>query len=585
MTSLSDPLGPFRRGDEDRGAALTSSFPPAIGFAFAADARRRIAPRGARWLARLATPLLLIALPIALFLAFFHASTLQLDNAGWLIRGTDNGENALGAHAYWHDPHAGVSLRTTLLNAPDGVPVLYTDSNPLLTLAAKPIAALLPADAQLVGPLILLNLLLQALFAWLLLRRHAPHPVALWAGVALLAFPPTLFNRFIHVNLMAHWTILASLYLFLDPRRGERMRWWMPLIAVTALIHSYLLVMVGAIWAAMMLARLSEGSVRSRIVTVGQGAAMLVMVAMLALWLGVGDQVPTRSFGYFSMPLDALWNPGLAHFTRFLPAHEPYPGRYFEGFQYLGVGGLVLVGAAIVIAYRQPVRDGEDAVRQRLRRLAPALIALAMLAITSTQLPSSLQVALDPVRASGRLFWPVGYVMILMAVLSLFRLAAERAALALVGIVALQVIDLSGMALAVRAQSRDADWHQLYARTTDPRWEGLIRDAGSIAFLPGEVTRDLWPFQEIAWRAASAGKPVANVYAARTSQVTLRRLIAQRAAFDRGALVPDRLYVLLPGVPVPAAAGSRRLMIDGLTVIAPAAPTTISVAAARGRPL
>lgn len=578
MTSLSEPLGsPARDGDDRvsiRGAGARGH-----------RAQGMLPGSGAGRLARLATPLLLIALPLALFLAFFHVSTLQIDNAGWLIRGTDNGENALGAHAYWHDRQAGASLRTTLLNAPDGVPVLYTDSNPLLTLGGKAVAALLPADAQLVGPVVLLNLILQALFAWLLLRRHAPHPVALWAGVALLAFPPTLFNRYIHVNLMAHWTILAALYLFLDPVRGVRTRWWMPLIAITALIHSYLLVMVGAIWAAMMLARLTEGPARSRLVTVAQGVAVLVMVAMLAAWLGVGEQVPTRSFGHFSMPLDALWNPGLAHFTRFLPAHEPYPGRYFEGFQYLGLGGLVLVGAAVVIAYRQPVREGEAWVRQRLRSLTPALIALGMLAIASTQLPPFLQVALDPVRASGRLFWPVGYVMILLAVLSLFRLSAERAALALVAVVALQVIDLSGMAVAVRAQSREADRHQLYARTTDPRWGALIRDAHSVAFIPGDVTRDLWPFQEIAWRATSAGKPVANVYAARTGPATLRRLIAQRAAFDRGALVPGRLYVLLPGIAVPAVAVPHRLTINGLTVIAPTAPATISVAAAGRRPL
>jgi hypothetical protein len=45
------------------------------------------------------------------------------------------------------DPSAGASLKTELLNAPEGVPILYTDSNSLLTLAAKPVAAQLPAAA------------------------------------------------------------------------------------------------------------------------------------------------------------------------------------------------------------------------------------------------------------------------------------------------------------------------------------------------------------------------------------------------------------------------------------------------------
>ena len=145
---------------------------------------------------RALTPALLIILPLAFFLAFFHPEILNIGNVGWLLDGTDNGENALGAHAYWHDAGAGASLKTMLLNAPDGVPILYTDSNPLLTLIAKPLSALMPTDAQLVGPFILFNLILQAVFAWLLLRHRAPGTLALWAGVVFLAFPPTLAHRY-----------------------------------------------------------------------------------------------------------------------------------------------------------------------------------------------------------------------------------------------------------------------------------------------------------------------------------------------------------------------------------------------------
>jgi len=518
---------------------------------------------------RLATPLLLVVLPLALFLALFHPATLDIGNPGWLIRGTDNGENAVGAHSYWHDPAAGASLKTRLLNAPEGVPVLYTDSNPLVTLAAKPFAALLPADAQLVGPFILLNLILQAVFAWLLLRGRAPGAVALWAGVVLLAFPPTLANRVSHVNLMAHWTILAALCLFLDPERSARLRWWAPLIAISALMQSYLLVLVGAIWASAMLARFIEGSRQTRIMTLAQVAAMLVLVAILAWWLGVGDQASSGTFGAFSMPLDALWNPGVDSFSRLLPGYERSPGRGFEGFHYLGAGGLLLIGAAIVTARYRPARDGEHAAGQRLRRLVPALVVLAALAIVRLPLPAPLLAMLDPVRASGRLFWPVGYVLVLMALLAVFRLSAARSGGILVAIIAVQAFDLSGMAEAVRAQSQEAENHQLYRRTLDPRWDQLVAQSRSVAFIPGDVIHDLDMFQEISWRAVKAGRPVTNVYAARTSRATTHRLAAESAAFARGELVPGRLYVLLAGAPLPATVARRVERLDGMTVLPP----------------
>lgn len=521
---------------------------------------------------RLVTPLLLVLLPLAVFFAFFHAGILDIGNPGWLIRGQDNGENALGLHAYRYDPHAGASLRTTLLNAPDGVPVLYTDSNPLVTLAAKVFSPLLPADAQLVGPFILLCLILQTLFAWLLLRRHAPGPLALWIGVILLAFPPTLANRFVHANLMAHWTILAALWLFLNPDHGTKLRWWAPLIAITALIHSYLLIMVGAIWASAMMVQFIAGPARARVMTLAHGAAILVLVAALAKWLGVGDQAVAGNFGAFSMPLDALWNPAIDSFSRLLPGHERSPGRGFEGFQYLGAGGLLLVLGAIAIAWRMPAREPERAVSARLRGLVPALIVLAILAVARLHLPEPILAVLDPVRASGRLFWPVGYVLILMAVLALYRLPRDRAGLALAAILAIQIADVSTMADAVRAQTATADHKQLYVRTVDPRWDALIRQSRSIAFMPTEVTHDLALFQEIAWRAAKLRRPITSVYAARTSRATTARRRLEESAYVRGQLVPGRLYILLPSAPLPKAGASRAMVLDGVTVIAPSAP-------------
>ncbi|MEI5688793.1 DUF6311 domain-containing protein [Sphingomonas kyungheensis] len=517
---------------------------------------------------RSVTPVLLLLLPMLAFLAFFHVETLDIGNVGWLLNGSDAGENALGLHAYRYDPAAGLSLRTYLLNAPQGVPVLFTDSNPLVTLAAKLASPLLPGDAQLIGPFILLCLIAQTLFAWALLRRHAPGPVALWIGVALLAFPPTLFNRFVHANLMAHWLILAALWLFLDPVRSRTLRWWGPLIVLAALIHSYLLVMVGAIWASALLVRFTQGPRPERIAVLGQGTAVLVLVALLAHWLGVGGQLPAGNFGFYSMPLDALWNPAIPSFTNLLPAHETSPGRGFEGFHYLGAGGLLLVAAAILAALRLPADARQRVTLDRLRGLAPALIVLAIIAVVRLPLPETVRLLLDPVRASGRLFWPVGYVLILVALLAVYRLSAERAALLLVAVLTIQIVDLDAMAYAIRAQS-DAAARAPASRLRDPRWIGTIASARSIAFMPGDVTRDLGLFQEIAWQAAKLHRPVTNVYAARADRAAVTRLHAEADAFRRGTRVPGRLYVVTDDRTLPAAMALRARRIDGVRLVLP----------------
>ncbi|WP_315760651.1 alginate export family protein [Sphingomonas sp. Y38-1Y] len=51
--------------------------------------------------------LILALIPVGLYLALFDPVTLDPTRVGWLIRGTDNGENALGLHAFLNDPAGG----------------------------------------------------------------------------------------------------------------------------------------------------------------------------------------------------------------------------------------------------------------------------------------------------------------------------------------------------------------------------------------------------------------------------------------------------------------------------------------------
>ncbi len=527
---------------------------------------------------RIAPYAVLAALAVALFSAFFHWQILDISNVAWLLRGTDNGENALGLHAWLHDP-APRFLHTTLLNAPEGTGLLFTDSNPLLSALAFLFRGLLPADAQMIGWWLLLCLFLQLFFAWKLLRRHAPNEVALWCGVLLLAALPSLFNRYVHVNLMAHWLILWALWRFTDPERSASNRGWAVLIALTAFVHSYLLVMVGAIWASAMLERLwKDPKAAPRLFA--ECVAILLLVGAIAWGLGVFEPYGLAgNYGAFAMPLDALWNPGVGTYSTFLPAIEQRPGRGFEGFQYLGLGLLILLPLAAILARRlpRPAADAPDSLA-RLKWLVPALVALTCLAISTYpdfagqplpryQLPGSVAVALDAVRASGRLFWPVAYVLAFASIRILYRLEPRRAGLALVALAAIQTADLVPMAASIRAQSAEARGAPLYVRTRSPEWDVLIAQAKDIAFIPGDVTKDLGVFQEVAWRAAKAKVPVRAVYAARTSRVSDARQREETEAFRRGAVVPGRLYILIGGELIPPPLMMQVRLLDGFTIL------------------
>ena len=181
----------------------------------------------------------------------------------------------------------------------------------------------------------------------------------------------------------------------------------------------------------------------------------------------------------------------------------------------------------------------------RLAWLVPALVVLTLLAVSNypdiaghplprLPLPKAVTDALDIVRASGRLFWPVAYVLVFVAMLAAYRLPARVAGMLLATLLTIQMVDLTGLFAATRASSAEAGAHRLYVRTLDPRWGSAIAAARDISFEPPDTTLDLSLFQEVAWRAASLGRPVRIAYTARDSLATKRRLAPGASGLRRG---------------------------------------------------
>jgi hypothetical protein len=537
------------------------------------------AARGLFWLAS-------AIIPLAIFGAFFHWQILIPTRVNWLLQG-DWGAHVLGWNAFRHDDWRWPLGMTRLLAWPLGAAVSYTDSNPLICLLLKPFSGLLPTPFQFTGPWLLSCILLQFWAAYLLLR---PHVTGRWPGLAgatLFTLTPTLLNRLGHADLCAHWTILLSLHAFVNVRsEARRDLLYAALLTVSALVHPYLLLMNAAVWASDVLRR-AVGALRSgafgELALLTARSAAVAALPLAALWatgaLG-GYQGQTDGFGYYSMALDALFNPGTAGYSRFLPVAPQGPGQVFEGFQYLGAGLLALVVAAAAVLVRP---EGRAAGRTMgwLAWLAPALFVLFALALSDhIQMHGRVvgRLSYDWIpfhitstfRSSGRLFWPCAYVLILVALMLVFSLRPAWALAIALAAVVLQVADLTGFAPAIRAFTADAAGPQRYARMTSRKWEPLIASADLVEFQAPDPHADLVAFYEIAWRAVSMRRPVNVMYTARANPQQKALDGAGRSAFLTGRLDPRRLYVVLDGC-LPAGIDASRLkMVNQLPVIPPA---------------
>jgi hypothetical protein len=506
-------------------------------------------------------------------------------SSAWLLHG-DPAQHYLGAVYFlgqdWHWPPG--LIRGIGVGGADGS-VMLADALPLLALPAKLLGW--PAHWQYFGLWIVACHALAAGCGLLLLRRLGCPPRALLPGALFFTLSPMLLLRaYGHEALQGQFLLLAALALALGPWRA----WpWLVLAPLAAAVHPYLAAMVLGLLLAAAVAAVGEGAAARRQVLGTLAAAPLLAAGMAYLVgaFGFGGQLSAGGFGFFSAnlltwfdPMD--WAGFLARFGRDLaqgrewstvlpPLGQATAGQY-EGFAYLGLGMLVLLGLALLTAaWPTPGAKTRGAPLRRILWVLAACLVAALLAFSHRpglgsrllfELPLAppVESLLGLFRASGRFIWPLTYLLMALAIARVGRLPGGAALLT--AALTLQVYDLSGKFSELRHR-----FHRgppgIAAAPTAPVWGQVLAvcPRAKLLFRPGEDGRWITP----ALAAARAGAPISPLPLARprpqdqqAQQAALRALAAGRNWRD------DTLYVALPGAaPLPAPAGFVTLTADG----------------------
>ena len=433
-----------------------------------------------QWAKRAAWPAAGLALGLAVFLAVYGPLPLEVTNDSWLLGGyveTDLLQHYAGWLAIKNQGLSWPLTFTAGLDWPVGGAAALADCIPLLAVPFGLVRAWLPATFQYFGWFVCGSLMLQGEAAVRLVRLFTKRAPCVLAGAALLCVSPVLLERaFRHTALSAHWLILYALYLYFKSARGGFAKMpaggFIALAALAAAIHLYFVPMVLAIALA---CGISAGLAARRWRGPLLGVGSAVLAALAAAWaLGFFSVKGSEAGGYgsFGMNLNALWNPvsldwnwwvpgqGQLCWSRVLPV-RPLAGNSLEAFNYLGLGllaagaacGAALLGA-LALKRLAPRRLWRFAKRHLpLAAVCALLTAFAVSNVVTANsrtllelpLPGPLLALCDVFRASGRMFWPVWYLLALAAVVLLARLPRKgMAAGTLALVLAVQLFDLSG---------------------------------------------------------------------------------------------------------------------------------------------
>jgi hypothetical protein len=421
-----------------------------------------------------------VALGTALFLALGGLTILSPSSLGWLMRGLlDPPTYQLGWEFFRHTPWAQFPLGAN----PDygmalGSSIVFSDSLPLFALPFKLLSPWLPETFQYFGLWILTCFVLQAVFAYLLIAHFTSNRWLLILGTSLLLLMPAYLMRMtIHMVLAGQWLLLAGFYLYFAERFRDR--FWVGLLLVATLTHAYLLVMLGAIWAADLLQRLlkREHGLGRCLVGLSGGIVSVILVMWLLGYFMLGPS-PVAPQGYLRMNLLALFD-SRGDWSRLLPA----PQVDFwdsDGFAYMGAGMLGLLFLAIGLVWR---KTGQTIPRSMLWPLMLMSLSLLLIALTNTiklgpytllqfDLPASITNIYQIFRSPGRLFWPAYYLLNIIAIVVVcLRLKANTAIVVLALTLGVQLYDLSRMLPRIHSYfTQESSWQ---SPLTAPMWEEL----------------------------------------------------------------------------------------------------------------
>lgn len=380
----------------------------------------------------------------------------------WLMRG-DFALHFFGWHMYRHGPWTWPIGGTPNLLWPIGSSVGLTDSIPLASILLKPFDSLLPPIVQFIGPWLVLSFALQGLFAVLLLRLATPNPLLQLLGAGILILSPPLMFRVGHAALTAHWLLLAALWLAIKPDTvspsSRSALWWIAICGLTAATQPYLLLMVVVI---MLSAHARQAwCTPKRIVAIVVSGALALGASYVALWQSGSFMVRAEeglTIGGFG-----AWSTNLLSFV--MPTHGPTlfsPGLFgeanfeqYEGYAYLGAGTILLALAVVCGRLRYVLSPGWWRGRAQYLPLTAGLLFLAVMALgprvtagthTLVAYDASWWGPLSIFRTNGRMIWPVFYATTLAILFGVTRFRNSIAVPLLSIALALQAVDVYGLA-------------------------------------------------------------------------------------------------------------------------------------------
>lgn len=420
----------------------------------------------------------------AVFICLYGVRILNPTYVEWLYNGRDLMQHYLGWEFYRRSDWMFPLGMTDQLGYPNATSVIFTDSIPIFAVIFKMFASVLPERFQYFGIWGILCFMLQGFFAARILQVYIEKKWQIVTGcLVFLLSPAMLFRMYMHTALAGQWLILAAIYLCAVHKENYKkvkktsLQWGILGFLIGG-IHLYFTPMCGALLAGYVVySFICEKKIMVRYV-----------MPLVSFCVGLGGNVfllggfsseastGTSNLGVHSFNLNGFFN--AMGYSRILKSLDTYTNGQYEGFAYLGLGIITLLLVSLIYHITKLIRRQIQIPVWKWLITGGVMLGLILLSASHViSFGSHLLIALPDIDrimkywgifgSSGRLIWPVYYIIMFFAVIGTLKLTEDIPRLKAVGNIIfvsclfLQLFDLSSKLDEIHAKYEETSVYEV----------------------------------------------------------------------------------------------------------------------------
>ncbi len=352
--------------------------------------------------------------------------------------------------------------------------------------------------------------------------------VIIIVSVIFEIIPTVIWRMFVHTSLAGQWILLLGLeILFVHKKYQHNKKIYMivGLMGIlSACVHMYFVLMSGIILLGICL---TDILVYRRIKRSGLLLAEYLVIVAVITWLlgGFDSGMPTQAegLGIHSSNINTFFNPqGYSRIYKDLPL---YGNGQYEGFGYLGGGGILLLLLSVICLADETIqkclwrhrKTGAIIIlvvgMSMIVALSPT-VTMGSSVILQMQLPQRIENAWSVFRASGRIIWVAVYIIMFASSIVIIKTFNKRLLVAVFSIVLLIQVYDSLDALKIRYATYGGTQKYVSILTENDLWD-YIAQRDDIQHIVYYSIVDKPIMYSITDWAIRNGKTVNNFYFAR----------------------------------------------------------------------